>query len=266
MLYNILKGGVDGLTQFITAIAIKAKQDVKMTVEQKLVIRLLRTLSVNAGILHRILSVLNDPSFEFTDLASFRRHCNEVEAIPKYVYNLSLELLRNVELEEKRMGFKRGAAAMVESMNTATMTTTSNAVQKMQALSGKAFDFMTTRKPREDVARAFDAKFKTLRLDKTLQHEPKLKDVRVVKKGADAGRTKFNYSNCILCKRKSRYYCGTCFTPLCNSLQDLREKTCFHKFHNCTRLRLVDRTQKTHSALSTEQPLTNVTNLTNWGY
>ena len=238
--YNKLKGGIDGLTQFLAALAPTCKMELPNTIEQKLTLRTFKQLTAIAGICHRICKVQeNIHTNNWVGTNQFRSRCNNVGSIPDVTWELSLDLLQYSD----KLGKEQVAATPLDSERTEYDGTN---IQEDEA---ERLTESLQNKKRKTVHDWFNKKqeYKRMRQTTSLEHNSR----RYFLKTLSSGIKKRPQRACIICSFAITTYCETCNVPLCYFVRNesnSRSTSCASKFHNCDRLPTFLRTPDYHSA------------------
>lgn len=228
--YNKLKGGIDGITQFVEKLTGHSKAELKTTIEQKLTIRTIKQLEAMAAILFRVRKVeTGDRSRRWSKVGEFRRHCNKLPSIPMIGMEISLGLLKRATDASKVTGVNnpdQGDVASTNGMMTQYQATNLIAETKYaEKRRKKQFHYLSN-----------DPRFKRMRLSANLDHSPVRHDAKYI---SSSNRIKCPQRACILCGRGVVYSCPTCLVPVCvvgTPGSHHRTTSCNVKLHRSMRL------------------------------
>jgi hypothetical protein len=226
VLYNKLKGGIDGSTQYVRALTSLAKPEIQTNMEQKLVLRTLKQITVNAGLLFRIRKVQADPTLRnWTAITDFRRHVNAQESIPAFAHELSLELLEyagtltNV-VEEEAIVAGPGGNMPPPTLSAEEIADALKSLRKKRNLA---------------IPQLNTGVHKQMRLMLHHQHNKAVRiGTKVVKTGQNTGKRVPLQKRCVMCSGQSSFKCALCGVVLhytsCNGANNA-SRTCADRFH-----------------------------------
>ena len=201
----------------------------------------MRQLLATSGITHRVLSVMNQ---SWSTIHRFRDMCNNVESIPVYAHELSLEILRHTELKARasvtrpplaRIDFNVNERA--QPVNYTEKTAKEAVMKRVRERDGPT---------RSKLIELFNQPdLKRIRLDMRLPHKPLSYGLRPSKEG-DSYKRKMLH-RCMLCKKRTNVFCNICQQPLCDEVSvDNRKVPCFWRCHHSQTL--VDASQAAQSS------------------
>lgn len=234
VLYNILKGGLDGSTQYVQKLTAQAKKEIPTNLEQKLVIRTLKQLVVNAFVLSRTIKALRAQGDDNRSFYAFRRQCENLRTpIYSFAEQLAVGLL-------ERAGEIAQTPAQADQAPQAAPSPSYAPISQAEADATRS-GLARKRKRLLEQANEPNGSLKRLRLNKhkSLPHTAVRIGNVVVKSGKLAGRTTNKQLQCVVCRRDTSYKCGTCGVPLhalTGSGAHGNARSCWHKWHNNQRI------------------------------
>jgi len=221
VIYNKLKGGLDGNTQNVRALTSMAQAAVPTSIEQKLVTRGIKQAINNAACLYRIRAVYRKGG-RWATIKQFRQRCNKATTIVSYGKNLALELVNHAEVLATRPAPAVDAAGRASTV----IPFSGEEILELQR---------AVKRHRRGIIEQFNSgQHKILRLTGGMIHKPEPIGSRIIKAGKHQGKVKMQQQNCLECGGDAANICVICTLPL-----HYRRKrgqhggvTCFYSFHS----------------------------------
>lgn len=242
-LYNVLKGGIDGSTQFTKVLT--KKGGLKVGLFGKLALRTIKQLTANAFVTYRIVTVVrehqeDETESELPSLAKVRSLLNGVEALSEFAGLLAEEMIKysieingkSVEVEDNNESPPNwGDSPFTPAQITEIMSKRPKNAPKLQKWFNQG-----------------DAK--TIRLSGRhfsvpLPKKKKNKDGTMV-----ATRPQ---RKCAFCSGEASYMCATCGVPLHTNRSSNLELTCHYRFHSTQTIKVPEASSSSRGNRSSRQ-------------
>jgi hypothetical protein len=225
VMYNKLKGGIDGSTWFVAAITGKDKPNLNLNMEQRIVLRAMKHVLINTAIFERCVQQV-DSGWE--TLTQFRKKVsNNADSISSFAHDLAKDLAAQ--------------ALSIRHKATVAHTRAAGGAPSETELSCEAIAEVTeqgsSQKRRKAITDCFNkGNPKKVRLGKGIhmKHIPKQFGTRETQEGVNKGTKTVIQRMCMLCGGHSASYCGTCGVTLHTTRTDTNANVapCFARWHS----------------------------------
>lgn len=227
VLYNKMKGGIDGSTQYVKAISGHRKKEVPQSMELILILRAVKHIFVNSAIALRILNTKLDDE---ASLKTLRSRLADSESMNDTTFKLCMQLLCAASRS-------RSNAANLPSENLVEEDSEQQLSETEVRTIQEAIKAYTQKKRKiEDMQTSFNVKPAWKRLRRSKNHDHKL--ARIENTGNTGQLVKKQKQGiCAACARHTCFYCTTCLIPLhgamvnCNSKEREGTAGCFARWH-----------------------------------